>query len=200
MSGGRRRAAVKARSDVRWEPLDIGWRRNGIEPKGVLMQLRAVVAVGALICLVGCGHRADESAPKRGSTRSPTAHLSVQQGSLTADERSLATTIAEHQQRKVIGTFIGATAFATHGTPFDPGSACDVDKRFVNIRLVWKADANFTHSHPPNSPPDGPRKDLLMTVDPRTGHICETGAGYRDVGAAATETLLYGQWPDPADG
>jgi hypothetical protein len=164
------------------------------------MQLRSGVAIGALICLAGCSHGTDTGAPKPSTTSSPTAHLSAHRGSLTADERSLATTIARHQQRKVIGTFIGATAFTTHGTPFDPDSACDVDKQFVNIRLVWKADAKFTHSHPPNSAPDGPRKDLVMTVDPTTGHICETGAEYRNVGAAASETLLYGQWPDPADG
>ena len=74
-----------------------------------------------------------------------------------------------------------------------------MDKRFLNIRLVWKADANFTHSQLPGIP-DGPRKDLLMTVDQRTHHICETGAGYRNVGAAAGEMLLYGQWPSKADG
>jgi hypothetical protein len=74
-----------------------------------------------------------------------------------------------------------------------------VDKRFLNIRLVWKADANFAHSHLPGIP-DGPRKDLLMTVDQKTHHICETGAGYRNVGAAAGETLLYGHWPSKADG
>lgn len=153
-----------------------------------------------LICLVGCGHRAEEAVPKPEATRQAAAHLSGQQGSLTTNERSLATTIAKRQQRKVIGTFVGATAFATHGTPFDRGSDCDVDKRLVNIRLVWKADANFTHSHLPNSPPDGPRKDLLMTVDPTTGHVCATGAGYRNVGAADSETLLYGRWPNPAAG
>jgi hypothetical protein len=180
--------------------VDVGWRRKSIDPKDVPMLLRSVVVVGALVCVVGCGHRADDGLSKLAATQSPTAHLSVQHGSLTADERSLATTIAKRQQRKVTGTFVGATAFATHGTPFDQASACDVDKRFVNIRLVWKADANFTHSYLPNSPPDGPRKDLLVTVDPTTGHICESGAGYRNVGAAASETLLYGQWPSRADG
>ena len=114
--------------------------------------------------------------------------------------RSLATAIARREQSKVVGTFIGATAFVTHGTPFDRGSACDVNKRFLNIRLVWKADANFTHSHPPNSLPDGPRKDLLMTVDETTHDVCETGAGYRNVGASTDETLLYGRWPSRADG
>ena len=165
------------------------------------MRLRSVVALFvSCICVVGCAHRADESASKPAATRSPAAHRPVLQASLTAHEHSLAMKIAKHQQRKVIGTFIGATAFATNGTPFDPGSACDVDKRFVNIRLVWKADANFTHSHVDGSVPDGPRKDALITVDPTTGHICESGAGYRNVGAAASETLLYGQCPNRADG
>jgi hypothetical protein len=41
-------------------------------------------------------------------------------GSLTVAERSEATAIAKHEQRKVTGTFIGATAFITQGTPFDP--------------------------------------------------------------------------------
>jgi hypothetical protein len=164
------------------------------------MQLRSAVVIGVLVSLVGCGHRAEEAGSKPEATRQATARLSVQQGSLTADERSLATTIAKRQQRQVSGTFVGATAFATHGTPFERGSACDVDKRLVNIRLVWKADANFTHSHLPNSPPDGPGKDLLLTVDPTTGHVCDAGAGYRNVGAVDGETSLYGQWPNPADG
>ena len=165
------------------------------------MILRAVVVVGVLTSLVGCGQRAeDHGALKTAPSPSATAHLDVYKGSLTARERTLATAIAKRQQRKVNGTFIGATAFVTQGTPFDRGSACDVDKRFLNIRLVWKADASFTHSHLPNSPPDGPRKDLLMTVEEATHHICETGAGYRRVGAGAHESLLYGQWPSPADG
>jgi hypothetical protein len=136
------------------------------------------------------------TAPRRSSSAQPGDH----HGSLTAQERSLATAIAKREQGKVIDTFIGATAFITQGTPFDQGSDCDLNKRFLNIRLVWNADANFTHSHLPNSPPDGPRKDLLMTVDQRTHGLCETGAGYRNVGAAAGETLLYGHWPSKADG
>jgi hypothetical protein len=155
------------------------------------------------MCLAGCGQSAQEIAPSPEATRQTSTHPYVQhdvhQGSLTAHERTLATEIAKRQQRKVTGTFIGATAFATQGTPFDPGSACDLDQPFINIRLVWKADANFVHSHMPNSPPDGPRKDLLITVDPTSGHVCETRAGYRNVGAGHNETLLYGQWPNPAD-
>jgi hypothetical protein len=163
------------------------------------MRLRALVVVGVLMSLVGCGQRADDIALKTAPGPSSTAHPGGHQGSLNARERSLATAIAKRQQGKVIGTFIGATAFVTQGTPFDPGSACDADKRFLNIRLVWKADANFTHSHLPGTP-DGPREELLMTVDDTTHHICGTGAGYRNVGAGASETLLYGQWPSPADG
>jgi hypothetical protein len=163
------------------------------------MRLRSFVVIGLLMCLVGCGPRGDESAPTTAPSRSSSAHPGDHQGSLTAHERSLATAIAKREQRKVIGPFIGATAFATQGTPFDRGSDCDVDKRFLNIRLVWKADANFAHSHLPGIP-DGPRKDLLMTVDQKSHHICETGAGYRNVGAAAGETLLYGHWPSKADG
>ncbi|HVK43482.1 MAG TPA: hypothetical protein VM429_01105 [Micropruina sp.] len=144
--------------------------------------------------------RGEQTAPTTAPSRSSSAHPGDHHRSLTPQERSLATAIAKREQSKVIGTFIGATAFVTQGTPFDRGSDCDVNHRFLNIRLVWKADANFTHSHPPNSPPDGPRKDLLMTVDQRTHDLCETGAGYRNVGAAADETLLYGEWPSKADG
>ena len=114
--------------------------------------------------------------------------------------RTEATEIAKRQQRKVTGTFIGATAFFTRGTPFDRGSACDAHQRLLNIRLVWKADANFIHSHTPNSPPDGTRKELVFTVDQSARHICETGAAYRNVGSDDTETLLYGEWPSKADG
>lgn len=131
---------------------------------------------------------------------SPDLQAADHRGSLTVDERSLATALARREQRKVVGTFIGATAFVTWGTPFDPGSACDVHQRFLTIRLVWKADANFTHSYPPNAPPDGPRKAALITVDPRTRAVCETGAAYRHVGATDRETLLYGEWPRRADG
>ena len=164
------------------------------------MLLRSVVVIGVLTGLTGCGHRADDGAERTAPRPSSSAQPGRHEGTLTARERSLATAIAKRRQRQVTGTFVGATAFVTRGTPFDPGSACDVDRRFLNVRLVWEADANFTHGHPPNSPPDGPRKDLLMTVDETTQHVCETGARYRNVGAAARETLLYGRWPSPADG
>jgi len=100
----------------------------------------------------------------------------------------------------VTGTFVGATAFRTIGTAYDGRSACDVRRPTLTIRLVWQADADFVHSFPPNSPPDGPRKAQLITVDPVTRKVCEAGAAYRNVGAAAGETLLYGRWPDPKDG
>jgi hypothetical protein len=144
--------------------------------------------------------REHQAAPTITSSPPSRADGGDHHGSLTANERSEATAIAKRQQRKVTGTFVGATAFVTRGTPFDRGSTCDGEERFLNIRLVWKADANFTHSHFPNSPPDGPRKELLMTVDPTTRQVCETGAKYRNVGAAASETLLYGEWPNKEDG
>ena len=165
------------------------------------MWMRLSILAGALLCLTGCtpdgGETQSTTAPSESfATADPNGH----QGSLTVPERSLATSIAKREQSKVTGTFIGATSFVTQGTPFDPGSDCDVDKAVLNIRLVWKADANFSHGGVPGGPPDGPRKDLLMVVDPTTGHICETAAGYRNVGAAADETLLYGEWPGKADG
>lgn len=65
----------------------------------------------------------------------------------------------------------------------------------MNLRLVWKKDANFDHAGTPGGPPDGPRKASLITVVPQTGKICASGARYRGVGAKADETLLYGRWP-----
>lgn len=174
--------------------------------------MRAMAVTFVAMALTGCssgstGHSpasADGHTGRPGpaitSSASPHVDRRAHLGSLTDTERSEATEIAKRQQRKVTGTFIGATAFITRGTPFDPGSACDTNDRFLNIRLVWKADANFTHGHTPGSPPDGPRKDLVLTVDSLTGRICETGAGYRNVGAEDAETLLYGEWPSKADG
>lgn len=114
---------------------------------------------------------------------------------LTPEEVTVATSIGKQKQGEVEGTFIGATAFATIGTPFDRGGLCDQSKRLVTIRLVWKADANFVHGGVPGGPPDGPRKALLITVYPATEQVCETGAVYRNVGANPSETLLYGEWP-----
>jgi hypothetical protein len=174
-------------------------RRRLVRTPSVLVVIAVLSAA-----VSGCSSTEATSAPPPEATRQATAHLGVQhaprQGSLTAHERWLATTTARRQQRKVIGTFIGATAFATHGTPFDPGSACDLNERLLNVRLVWKADANFVHDPGPNPLPDGPRKSLLIVVDPMNGHVCETAAQYREVGADDDETLLYGDWPDPADG
>jgi hypothetical protein len=163
-----------------------------------------VLAVMAVLAAVsGCSPKAT-TAPPSDATRHADTHdvvqLSDHQGSLTAHERSLATSIAKRQQRKVRGTFIGATAFATHGTPFDQGGSCDLDERFVNVRLVWEADANFVHAAVPNSLPDGPRKGLLLTIDRANGHVCQISAQYRNVGADEDEALLYGNWPDRADG
>jgi hypothetical protein len=52
---------------------------------------------------------APTSVPSQSSSASPEDH----QGSLTTQERSLATSIARREQSKVTGTFIGATGFVT---------------------------------------------------------------------------------------
>jgi hypothetical protein len=176
------------------------WARRSLVRTPLVLAVIAVLAAA----VAGCSATEATTAPPPEATRLATADRGVQhglqQGSLTARERSLATVIARRQQRKVIGTFIGATAFSSPGTPFAPGSACDLDERLLNVRLVWKADANFVHASMPNSLPDGPRKGVLITVDPTNGHVCQTGVQYRDVGAGENETLLYGEWPDPVDG
>jgi hypothetical protein len=133
--------------------------------------MRAIAVVFLAVMLTACSTGGtgqpglSSAAHARGKQIAPTTAPSPSSsatgnhhGALTAKERSLAMAIAKREQGKVIGTFIGATAFVTRGTPFERRSACDVNKRFLNIRLVWKADANFTHSHLPDSPPDGPRK------------------------------------------
>jgi hypothetical protein len=165
---------------------------------------RALAVAGALVvALSGCaGHpsRAEPTQRDAPTPRAPSLGTATDhQGSLPRGERALALRVARHYQRRVTGTFVGATAFRTIGTPYDAGSACDVRKPLLTVRLVWQADANFVHSFTPNSPPDGPRKAQLITVDPSTRKVCERGAAYRDVGAAAGETLLYGRWPDPKD-
>lgn len=60
------------------------------------------------------------------------------------------------QQRKVAGTFVGATAFTTVGEPYGHDWSFSTDRRPLDIRLAWDADANFVHSHPAfGSAPDG---------------------------------------------
>jgi hypothetical protein len=105
---------------------------------------------------------------------------------LSSSEYAGAVSAAKQVQRTVTGTFIGATAFVVPEAGICP----------VHVRLVWDKDANFVHGGVPGHlPPDGPRKALLLTVNPLTGDVCGTSAKYRDVGPAAGETLLYGRWP-----
>jgi hypothetical protein len=119
-------------------------------------------------------------------------------GDLPRRDLATALRIARHQQRKITGTFVGATAFLSKRSPFAEGSACDRHHRIFTVRLVWEADANFVHGGADLASPDGPRKALLFDVDPRSGEICDTWAKYRAVGARSVETLLYGTWPtDP---
>ena len=141
--------------------------------------------------------QAEQHAPTpRGTASRPPDHP----GSLTTRQRSIATRIAKREQAKVTGTLIGATGFVTRGRPRDPGSHCGVNKRFLNVRLVWKADANFSHGSVDNVPPDGPRKEFVVTVNQENLEVCEAESRYRNVGADAGETLLYGKWPATANG
>lgn len=161
--------------------------------------MRATHLVSGVICaaaLSACGSSSSGSVPAPEASQSPQG----QAGQLTSADRALATRIARDQQRKVTGTFIGATGFTSTGTPFDPDGRCDNGRPYLNVRLVWKADASFTHGGVPGGPPAGPRKALVITASPGTGTVCETGAMYRNVGARTGETLLYGTWPKKADG
>ena len=136
----------------------------------------------------------------RGNTPDP-------EWSLSAYERSVAVRTAKEVQAGVKGTFIGATAIASNGRVpgWDSQHACG-DGRLVRIRLVWKADANFVHSGVPGGPPDGPRKALLVTIDPVTGNmfsrvrligasaqlptrLCCTAAGHGDNESLATSAV-----------
>jgi hypothetical protein len=166
-----------------------------VSVRDVVVQAAFVRLLGDTLSLYG-----DDGSPlatfeRAGPDSTPTSRPSNHHGSLSASEYSLAVAAATQIQSKVTGTFIGATAVATGGP----------ERCSLHIRLVWKKDANFVHSHlgqpvgqrsgGPGLLPDGPRKALLVAVDPQTGDVCGTGAKYRDVGAAADETLLYGHWP-----
>jgi len=121
---------------------------------------------------------------------------SLKPSPLTDAELSVATRVAKTEQAKITGTFVGATALAH----IDTENAECPGGRNLHIRLVWNSDANFDHSAPPGVHiEDGPRKALLLIVDAESGRICSIGSKYRDVGASPSETLLYGEWPDPKD-
>jgi hypothetical protein len=95
----------------------------------------------------------------------------IRHGSLTAQEYSLAVTTARRLQAQVKGTFIGATAFASSGPDrrFDPFRGSCPDSRLVNIRLVWKKDANFMDLGTPDGPLTGPVRPRSPPWSPRRG-------------------------------
>jgi hypothetical protein len=66
----------------------------------------------------------------------------------------------------------------------------------VEVRLVWKDDASFSHGGVPGGPPDGPRQALIVTADAVTGVPCLVGASYRDVKPRPGELYLYGPRKD----
>lgn len=166
------------------------------------MREPAMVGIAAvMVCAAGCGHGGDAARDHPGPPSTPPGAVSASPGrtSLPAEERAWALKIARHQQHRITGTLIGATAFLSPGTPYNRGSACDSVSRVLYVRLAWESDANFTHNHPPSDPPDGPRKAILITADATNGHVCQVGADYRPVGAVPEETLLFGRSPTSTD-
>ena len=175
------------------------------------MTMRSAAVACALLMTVGCG-RADVRPKPEGGPGRPTSVDARHLGTLTSRERSVATALAKKQQRRIHGVgFVGATAFVTEGRPYASGWASPLPRRYLNVRLVWKA-GNFVHSGfapplrtagadpmPSFTLPDGPRSALFVTYDESAGLDRMMGARYRDVGADEGETLLYGRWPSPAD-
>src|SRR5690348_6810255 len=98
--------------------------------------------------LAGCGNEGStpSEAPKAAGS-APSAH---QSDGLSRDEFVFATKVAKHEQRRVKGTFVGATARAD-----GPG--------VLQIRLVWDS-AKFTHGGVVGGLPDGPRQALVFTA------------------------------------
>lgn len=142
---------------------------------------------------VGEGMRWTPPAPD--SAASPAMH----RGSLTSTQRKLASHAARESEKGIEGTFVGATAYLSRrGDPMDRGGPCDFPRPMLIVKVVWENDATFFHGGTPWPEDDGPRKAGILTVDPVSGKVCQSGARYRDVGGRPGETLLYGTWPDPA--
>jgi hypothetical protein len=121
--------------------------------------------------------------------------LVTRYGSLTPREYAVATGAARTEQATVHGTFVSATAIeGREGLgrgPSNTGHNC-TSGRVLTVRLIWLADAGFSHGGVPGAPPDGPRKALLLTTDATTGVVCLIGAQYSRVQPRPGETFLYG--------
>lgn len=150
-----------------------------------VMRWTGLVAVAAL-SLTACQSATDV---KSAETKQAANH-----GDLSVDEFSRAVEASEQVQSTVKGTFIGAVAKAVDGPDSDLDQGC-AEERLIRVRLVWLADANFSHGGTPGGPPDGPRKANIVSISAATGEPCSQSAAYRDVGASADEVLLYGTRP-----
>jgi hypothetical protein len=113
----------------------------------------------------------------------------------SADPERLAALAAAHQVKLTVhGTFLLATYRPDAGQrgPSNTGHPCP--HHTVEVRLIWKDDANFTHGGVPGGAPDGPRKALLVTADAASGVPCLIGASYSHVRPGPHEIYLFGPW------
>jgi hypothetical protein len=111
-------------------------------------------------------------------------------------EREAALRAAHQVQATVTGTFLLATYRPDAGQrhPSNTGHACP--RHTVQVRLIWKRGASFTHGGTPGEPPDGPRQALIVTADADTGAPCLIGASYAHVRPRPGEIYLYGPGKD----
>jgi hypothetical protein len=117
---------------------------------------------------------------------------------VTVDAERAAALKAAHQvQASVHGTFLVATYRPDAGEkgPSNTGHPCRSGAT-VEVRLVWKSGASFTHGGVPGGRPDGPRQALIVTADAVNGVPCLIGASYRDVRPRPGEIYLYGPRKD----
>jgi hypothetical protein len=140
----------------------------------------AVSCLGSAL-LAGCG-QAD-------------GHASA--GSSSDPQRAVALAAAHREQKTVTGTFLVATYRPDAGyiAQTNTGHRC-TRGHTLEVRLLWKDDASFTHGGVVGAPPDGPHKALLLTVNVPSGDICVVGASYADDDPRPGEIYLYGPRQD----
>jgi hypothetical protein len=112
----------------------------------------------------------------------------------TGTERLAALRAAHQVKATVRGTFLLATYQPDAGQRGQSNTGHPCPRHTVQVRLIWKDDANFTHGGVPGAPPDGPRKALIVTADAATGVPCMIGASYSHVRPGPDEIYLFGPW------
>lgn len=118
-------------------------------------------------------------------------------GSDSDPQRTVALAAAHREQQTVTGTFLVATYRPDAGdiAQTNTGHRC-TRGHTLEVRLLWKDDANFDHGGIVGGPPDGPHKALLLTVNVPSGDICLIGASYADDDPEPGEIYLYGPRKD----